>query len=194
MSERLPFLSDQFHFAIASVAARSSQLDHHIEIAIAHMLQKLPKTAAYLLKNLGQDRVVGLYHSLMLDHFPKNSDEIGTLVRLIKDLRSDRNEILHWIWGKTENEHIAKHVSFRPFRKQEEKLKTADNIAAIANAMLEITQIITLWQMILEKSGNSPLPETPFPPVPLGGWLSSSTEGQQESVQSPLPQQDSSPS
>ncbi len=59
MTTKLTQITVDHHFAIANVAARSSQMEIHIEKTVAKGLLNQPKTAESLLKNLGSDRVVG---------------------------------------------------------------------------------------------------------------------------------------
>ena len=88
-----------------------------------------------MLKNLGADRVVGLMEVVLLDRNPEAKNEIGTVMAKINKLRSERNEILHWIWGKTDNPAIALHASMRPFREAVKKTKAAVEIQALADQL-----------------------------------------------------------
>src|SRR4051812_48546670 len=103
MIEKLPFLPDEHHYAIAHVAARSSQMEHHIEHLVNAAFAGQPETAEFLLKNLGTDRMVGLLKAALLDKFPQSREQIERLCAEIGRLRTLRNNLLHWIWGKSED-------------------------------------------------------------------------------------------
>ncbi|MCH8999509.1 MAG: hypothetical protein IID48_14780 [Proteobacteria bacterium] len=136
MVEKLPYLPDEHHYAIAAVAARAAQLDHHIEHAISCCLIDHPKTAEFALKNLSADRVVGLLKAVLLDMPPRNPEKIEDLISKIMKLRSERNELLHWLWGKSDEADKAAYSSIRPFREKQTKEKTAAEIQEIAEGML----------------------------------------------------------
>lgn len=146
MVTKLPFLSDDHHFAIANVAVRSGQMEYHIEHLTSETLAKLPQTAEFLLKNLGADRVVGLMQRALLDHHPADAEKIEKLVSEISRLRTERNEILHWIWGKSLVENEAIHLSFRPFREPQQRTKTAREIQKIADDMMGVIHALGWWR------------------------------------------------
>ncbi len=96
MTTKLPQITVDHHFAIANVAARPSQMEIHIEKTVAKGLLNQLKTTESLLKNLGSDRVVGVLKSILLDAAPEEKRRIDHLIKTIVDLRTKRNEILHW--------------------------------------------------------------------------------------------------
>jgi hypothetical protein len=146
MVDKLPFLPDEHHFALAAVAARSAQLDHHIEHTVDMLLRLSPNTSKYLLKNMGQDRIVGLLEALLRDAFPADADAATAFIKSIQAARSARNEVLHQIWGKAEEADKAIHVSVRPHRDHSQKSKTAAEISAIAADLLTCTRNLIVWQ------------------------------------------------
>lgn len=160
MVEKLPFLPDEHHYAIAAVATRSSQMEHHIEhtIYIAFLLQN--NTAEFLLKNLGADRIVGLLRAKMLDMMPNEEEKITKLFSEIKRVRNERNEIMHWIWGKTEDPQTAQHATIRPYRKQIEKTKSAEDIQKIADDMLNVSKALVRWGDLFHSQHTSSLSDT----------------------------------
>ena len=81
MTTKLPQITVDHHFAIANVAARSSQMEIHIEKTVAKGLLNQPKTAESLLKNLGSDRVVGVLKSILLDAAPEEKRRIDNLIK-----------------------------------------------------------------------------------------------------------------
>jgi hypothetical protein len=70
MPNKLPFLPDDHHYAIANVAVVAAQLDHMIEATIETALLDRKSTAEFMMKNLGADRVVGLLKAVLLDMAP----------------------------------------------------------------------------------------------------------------------------
>ena len=136
---------------MANVAARAAQLEYHIEKTIAKALEKQPRTAEFLLKNLGGDRVATLLKPLLLDWIPDEEEAINNLTAEITDLRSDRNQLLHWTWhrGKTEEDAIA--ATARPFREFRYASKTAAEIQEVADLMQNASQALMKWQQLLHK-------------------------------------------
>jgi len=166
MATKLAFLSDDHQFAIANVAVRSGQMETHIEHAIRACLWTHQKTAEFALKNLGADRIVGVLEAALLDLFPGDASTIENMIAEIKRIRGERNEIIHWIWGKGADEEVAVHVSYRPFREQQSKTKTAYQIQHIADQMLGVSKALVWWQNQLfanarQSSGAEAKPSTP---------------------------------
>jgi hypothetical protein len=145
MVGRVPFLTDDHHFALAMVASRAAQLDHHIEHAIASLMIRQPRASKALLKSLGADRLIDVLEALFKDAIPEEEDRASKLISRIKSLRSARNDLLHQIWGEAED-GIPFHTSIRPFREQTRASKTAEGIEGIAKAMLECTTEVVKWQ------------------------------------------------
>lgn len=152
MTTKLPFLSDEHHYALANVAARASQLDHHIEYAISLTLSEQPKIAEYLLKNLSPDRIVGLLRAVLLDTLPDHETQIESLVAEIRRVRSERNDLLHWIWGKAESEDTAIQAAARPFRERRIVKRKASEIQKIADDMLQLATTLAAWQTIITEN------------------------------------------
>ena len=143
--EKLPFLPVAHHYAIAAVAARSAQLDHTVELVGAALLGMRRNTAEFLLRNLGADRVIGLVQALLLDEFPAETEAVKTLIAGVNKARSDRNKILHWLWGKSEASDTAILATYRPFRESQEGEMTAAEIQAVAAALLAATLELNRW-------------------------------------------------
>jgi hypothetical protein len=147
MVDKLPFLPDEHHYAIAAVATRSAQLDHSIEVTLYLALLKSPRTAEFLLKNLSQDRIVDLLSAVLTDAVPKSATAIDALIAEIKNVRKERNEILHWLWGKSEGDlQTAVHTTFRPFREERTTSKTAADIQSVADRALEAVKQLIDWK------------------------------------------------
>ncbi len=175
MDMKLPFLPDEHHYAIASVAARSAQLDHHIELMVQIALLSHQNTAEFALRNLGADRVVGLLRATLLDLAPDQADIIEALVVEIARLRGERNEVMHWLWSKSDEDDKAIHGTLRPFRTPQKKTKTAKEVHAIAEGMVEVVKSLSDWHdLVLEGPRSTWLDKlSPQPPRPnLGGPLS----------------------
>ena len=153
MSNKLPFLPDDHHYAIANVACRAAQLDHHIELTVFCLMGQ--HTGSFVLKQLGHDRQVGLIRALTLDLFPEHADELCEILDEIIVLRKERNEIMHWLWGEADAPDVAKYSSIRPYRENPEpKIKTAQEIQKIADGMLGCTtDLLAYVDLELRKAG-----------------------------------------
>jgi hypothetical protein len=137
MITKLPFLPDAHHYAIAHVATRAAQLDHMIEAAIQALLFDKPETAKYLLYNLGDSRQIGLLKSLLLDRLELDLTQATALIAAITKARKERHEVIHWLWGKADDPEMARNVTLRPFREEQIKTRSAQDIQDIAEAMLK---------------------------------------------------------
>jgi hypothetical protein len=167
MTDKLPFLSDAHHYAIAAVATRSAQLDTQIEHAIWFILgmSGLEGGSKFILKNMNGDRYVGLLHALLLDVLPSASVEINAAFEQISKPRTERNEILHWLYGKTDTPDIALSASQRPFRERQERTRTAQDMQQVAAQMLGYVMEIHLWMDQFKErvaSRYKPEPQAPL--------------------------------
>lgn len=158
MTTKLPHISDEHHFAIANVAARSAQMDVQIERTIAVALAKQPKTAEFLLKNLGADRVVGALKALLLDAQPEQEEPINRLIEKINDLRTERNETLHWTWIRGYEAGTAIAATNRPFREFRHAARSAEQVQNIADEMRTVVQALLIWQETLRQPPEKPSP------------------------------------
>jgi hypothetical protein len=170
MPDKLPFLPDEHHYAIAHVASRAAQLDHQIEFSVFMQLHPRHETSEYLLKNLDTNRLVNLLHALLRDNFKDRPALIDAMMKDIADARRERNEILHWLWGKGEDDTIARHGTYRPYRSEASKTKTAQQIYDVAKLMLDAVIALTrLDTEYLKRYGIDPAsvawPDTPEPPT-----------------------------
>jgi hypothetical protein len=139
MPDKLPFLPDDHHYAIAHVATRAAQLDHALEYSIDTQLFPRRETGKFLVRNLDTNRLVSLLHAVLLENFPEKSDLINAMMKDIVTARKERNEILHWLWGKGDDDTEARHGSMRPHREEMSKTKTARQIYDVAALMLEVS-------------------------------------------------------
>jgi hypothetical protein len=137
MATKLPYLSNEHQLAISNVSVHSAYLDGMIEVAISALMGERPTVAEFILKNMNGDRYVTLAKLLLQDEFrlENKTDEIDTLFAKIAALRSQRNEVIHWIWGPSGEDGTAKHASMRPYRPQQVKTKTAAEIATISDGL-----------------------------------------------------------
>ena len=166
MIEKLPFLPDEHHYAIAAVAARTAQLDSIIALAIASGFQRRKGTAEFILRNLGASRFVDLLSAMLLDAAPKQSDEINTLIKEITRIRRERNDLMHWLWGKSDADpSIPIQADIRPFREAIPKSRTAEEIQKLAEDALSAVKDVSVWMAVL----TPPLPK-PWP-APSPGIL-----------------------
>ncbi|OAI45472.1 hypothetical protein AYO42_00085 [Rhizomicrobium sp. SCGC AG-212-E05] len=163
MVDKLPFLPDDHHYAIAAVATRSGQLESAIESCIAVFFPSSPRVGAFILKNMNGDRYMDLLKELLTD-LSAESDRalVVHAFQRIKALRTERNEILHWLYGESGDPTLAKYVSMRPHRDFQERTKTAAQIQAVAEEMLDMTLVTTSLTALAMKLVASPYkPETP---------------------------------
>lgn len=151
MTTKLPHISDDHHFAIANVASRSSQMEVHIEKTVEKGLLNQPKTAEFLLKNLGTDRVVGVLKAILLDTIPEEENQIENLIKTIQELRTERNEILHATWIPGLLEGVSVSASSRPFRKFRYSPMAPDDVQKIADEMQSVSHALMEWQECLHK-------------------------------------------
>lgn len=165
MTTKLPHLSDEHHFAIANVAARSAQLDYHIERTIEVTLRGQSKMAEFLLKTLSAVNIVNLLKTILLDAAPEEEPQIKNLILTINDLRSERNDILHRTWGPGGEPGTAMSVTRRPFREPRHTLRNAAQVQKIADEMLNATRALIKWQAFLRAHLVEPLPDKPAPPT-----------------------------
>jgi hypothetical protein len=167
MPEKLAFLSDDHHYAIAAVATRAAQLDAHIEMAIARVLEGkgFRNSAEHILKNMNGDRYVGLLRNMFIDCLPDRQQQIEDAFAQIAALRTERNEILHWLYGKSDDAALAISAHVRPYRERKERSKTAKQIQETANSLLELAVLISEWQFLA--LGLTWPPSSPDKPEPL---------------------------
>lgn len=149
MVEKLPHLPDEHHFAIASVSVRSAHLDYHIERVIELALRNQPRTAEFLLKNLGADRIVGVMINVLLDAFPEEEEALNNLKTHINCVRAERNEVIHWQWGhQAIDDKMLLHQS-RPFREKKMKYVKVEDIQRVADEAYEAARALIRWQSLL---------------------------------------------
>lgn len=159
MVNKLPFLPDEHHYAIAAVATRAAQLDSHIELSIMKICTHagLVESCKFILNNMNGDRYVGLLRALLRERLPKQRAEIDAGFTEITQLRTERNEILHWLYGKAEGPNKSLATYIRPFRERKEKSQTAGEIQAVANGFLAYVKTIADWtDMALETLKSQP--------------------------------------
>jgi hypothetical protein len=147
MVDKLPFLSDDHHYAVAQVAARSSQLDHMIEMTAGSLMLETPHTAAFVVRNLNHDRLVGVIGALLRDFFPEEEEEHKRLIALITSVRKERNKLMHWVWGKADDYRDAMKIgSLRPYHDNlPPTTLTAAQIQVIASQMLAACHQLRHW-------------------------------------------------
>ena len=166
MTLKLPFLSDDHHFAITSMAVRVGLMDWQIESLVATALTKQPTTAAFVLKNLASDRIVGLARAVLLDSAAVDSAAVPPLFAEIEAIRAERNELIHWIWGESPEGKAAIQVDARPFRMTQKKSRTDAEISAVADRAMKVIQTLGAWQRDILNQLHPALHETSETAVP----------------------------
>jgi hypothetical protein len=149
MSEpaKLPFLPDGHHYAIVAVTSRAAQLDHMIPRTILALLSPIYRehTARFLLKNLAMDRLVKLLQALLLDRFPSEAGAINSMIKSIETARSERNRIIHWLWGKSEAAESVTLAKISPFLDEQFVEMTAVQIQRVADDLLNAFVDLARW-------------------------------------------------
>ena len=173
MPKKLPFLSDDHHYAIAHVATRAAQLEHAIEYSVDAQLLLNKGGAECIIKRSSQNFLVDFLGALLRDNFPSRIAEIETLMADIKAAKDERNEVMHWLWGKGEDEATATIGSQRIHRPEAVKTKTASEVYAIANRLLDATHtLIRLNDDVLRSAWpDEPWRFVPHSPPPIGGLI-----------------------
>jgi hypothetical protein len=188
MPDRLPFLPDEHYYAITNVVARAAQLDHSLYFSLAFQLSDKRHLMKYLIANVDLNRLIKVLHAALLDNFPAKHDEINTLIKSINVARADRNDLIHWLWQKTDDPEKITLADMRPHKSEATKTKTSADIYALAQACLdavaalhsldfelmrrrdmrpqEVASLETLLQQTLQPS--SAWPENPD--QPRGDW------------------------
>jgi hypothetical protein len=78
-----------------------------------------------------------------LDNFEDRHEEVEALIARIKNAFKDRNEILHWLWKKGDDESFAEHGNLHPYKKGQIKRRTAQQLYDVAAAMLQAVHALT---------------------------------------------------
>jgi len=159
MTDKLTYLSDNHQFAIAAITTKVSYLEHMIELTIAIALHGRQRTAKLALRRMGQgDGLIDLLKAALGDRAPSEGDNIAALGAFIKDVRTRRNEILHWMWGTTDAPKIATQGTKRPFRESKSAERTADDIYKIARDADRAAKKLDEWLDYLSGLNNPPSP------------------------------------
>lgn len=147
--------------AIASIATEAARLEYHIEHTIHLALYDQRTTAEYLLKSLAGDRLVGLLKALLLDAVPEEKQKVDNLIAEIRELKLDRNTILHWTSIRTEKPDEIIFASVRPFREFQCALRTAPDILAVSSRLESASRALMEWQSHLDRRRRDALRGTP---------------------------------
>jgi hypothetical protein len=192
MVEKIPFLSDRFQFALASIAAYSGLIDHMVEHVIDELFDPDQNVAKFLLKQgTSGDRLIDLLKALLFDRFPADTDEIEANIALIKKVRNDRNDLFHGLWGPERIQDTFTATHRRPHREDRSISKTVEEISAISDQMIASTKWL---QSRGERFRNERLAELQArlgKPVPQLGLLASLGTRPPDTPGPPSPQQPS---
>ena len=172
MAERPSRLSDDHHLAIARVAIEAARLEWQIEKTIESAFRPQPKAGEFLLKNLGTDRVVGLLKAILLDLHPDEATQIDNLIKTIADLRTERNELLHWTWAAGTEPGTHMSITHRPYREVQIKEWTIGQIHSTAQEMRDTGIALVHWRDLLHERFRKSSPDTPEPQVPPASSVS----------------------
>jgi hypothetical protein len=144
MVTKLPYLSDDHHFAIANVAAQAAELDLVLDSAVYLTIQP-EQVSLYLVKNLGPDRLVEILKLALIAELPNYKNNISALFDRIKKCRRQRNEVLHWMHEAADSKDIVRFVDQRRGREPKPKDMTAKDIQQIADETQDCHFEIVEW-------------------------------------------------
>jgi hypothetical protein len=144
-SSGLTFLPDEFVYAIAHVAIRSAQLEHMIEFTVSVLTHDQRATSKLLMKTRGTEKIVGLLRAQLLDRFPDQQGEIEALHNKISTARSNRNDIMHLVCGRPDEDGLIPFASLRPHRENKSFYRTATQIEDIAERLFSLVTDLQKW-------------------------------------------------
>jgi hypothetical protein len=147
MATKLPFLSDEHHFAIANVAAEAAKLDHAID-RLVYLTIEPDLVSQFLVKTVPADRLVEILRLALLAELPSYATHINALFVRIKSVRKERNEVLHWLYEATDSPTIVRFTDKRAGREQNPKDYTASGIQKIAaNIADSFNELLEWWDL-----------------------------------------------
>lgn len=187
MVDKLPFLPDEHHYAIAAVAVRAAILDHRIEEAIYAFLPDHHETAAFLLDELSWTKFPKLLRRVMLDGFPGEAPEIEKLYGRIVAARSLRNDLLHWLWRKSDDPDMAILARMPPHKPGTKRAPlSAADVAAVADELLAVTRELG---RLIRRRWKQEFPPLPSPDTrePLSPPLDSASPSGSDHPENPGP-------
>jgi hypothetical protein len=163
MRSKLPHVSDEHLKAIAHVSIRSAQLDQLIEICAASLLLPSLALAELILKDARTDKLIQIIQSSLYDRHPSFKAEADKLIREITQARRDRNDVIHFVWGKADKNGTIKTGSVRAFKPDKERSFTAAQVGEVADKLLCAINDLTV---ITDWSNNHPDVLNPAPRPP----------------------------
>jgi hypothetical protein len=150
MAVKLPFLSGEHHFAIANVAAYSATLDQSIERLVYIWFGDPKEITEFVLKNLSFDRLIELLRIMYEIRLPKHKDSITELFKAVKRSRGERNQIIHWMYEKTDASDTVQFRDRRPYRSSAPKRMSALDIQKVADDLHECTNSLIEWSVFAD--------------------------------------------
>lgn len=136
--------------AIARVAALAAYLDIGLEFVVSSTLAHYSRSANFLVKNLAGDRMASLAEHLLVDRFAESEVEIASLFEGVRRLRTERNKIVHAVWGRSDEPESGRTVTIRPYRQPSEQLYSAPQIEAICDEIEKVNEDVDQWLERLE--------------------------------------------
>ncbi|WP_022697951.1 hypothetical protein [Euryhalocaulis caribicus] len=135
----LPFLPDDHHYAITAVTTRASQLDQTVVAGIATFLFDRFSAAKIIAGRMRTLDQLALLQCLMEESPECSGADIAGLFARIRMARTDRNKIVHWLWGKSEHPDEAVSSSVTVFKDGERRTWTAQQIYEVAESCMQST-------------------------------------------------------
>lgn len=130
--KKLGYLSRDLHIAIAKVTIEVAQLEYWLEKIIDLSMRRQQHTAKALLDNLSTDRMVSIAAGALIDMLPDERSAIDNAIKDVRSIRTERNEVVHWIWEPTNVRGIAANARVRPFKAEIVNFKSAHDVDALA--------------------------------------------------------------
>jgi hypothetical protein len=144
MATKLPFLSDDHHFAIANVAAHAATLDQIID-RLVYLTVEPDLVSEFLVKNISVDRLVDVLRLALVAELKNYASLIDRMFGRLKAARTERNRVLHWLHETTESPDIVRFTDKRAGREQNPKDYTAKDIQKIADTMQDSYDELVEW-------------------------------------------------
>lgn len=144
-----------------------------IELCTYGLMLTSQMTAELILKEARTEKQIQIAQAVLCDRHPGFVTDIKALFTEITQVRRDRNEVIHHVWGKADDEGAVEAASIRVFKGDKRRRFTAKQVWDVSDRLLCAVHdfdIVTRW------SNNHPdviaitkmqQPATPWQPLHL---------------------------
>jgi len=183
-------LMDEHLLGIGYVAVRAGQLDHHIEGIVARTAPFFAHTIETLILGLSVPKKLTLIGEWLVTDLPLQKAEIKAFISATHGVRSERDEVVHRAYRKTENDEV-KEV-FDPLPKGSPRAPrqvTAQYLLKLGERIMEQTRQLDRWTatafeaLLLWRAKRHETPDRLVPPPNFSAMSRARLVG----VQSPAP-------